>query len=153
MYNDSLMVFDERKKRYILTRQCALDNNINLTECLNSTGVPNEGNLPEQILDRISMTIYNFVYSTGNMLIKRDLMMSNDEYRPFIMDAMIAQLLYVIANGHLTLTPRVNIQNGHEFSSASMRDAAIAPDAQMILEQTDLLYTGFMGRYSCTLPS
>jgi hypothetical protein len=71
MYSDDMMVFDQTKQRYILTDKCAKAYNIDLERELNSTGVPNKSNLGDQILDRISRTVYNYVYSHGHREIKQ----------------------------------------------------------------------------------
>ena len=145
MKNDDSMIFDESKQRYVLTVQCALDNNVDLEHELDTSGGPAKNNLALHILDRISRTVYNFIYSHGNMEIKRRMLAENDEYRPFIKDAMIEQLLYFMANGDLNALARIDMQNGREYTSAAKRDAAYAPEMQNILAQTDLLYCGFMG--------
>ena len=144
MFNDDMMTFDEVKGRYILTNKCALANNIDLGESLNTTGVPHVGNLPDQILDRISRTVYNFIYATGSRETKQRKMREDNAYRPFIMEAMIEQLLYFMANGSLNIISRVDPQTGREFTRAAKLDAEYAPEMQNVLAQTDLLYCGFM---------
>lgn len=143
MYSDEMMVFDEAKKRYILTDQCALAQNINLDQELNSAGVTAKNNLPDQILDRVSKTVYNYVYAHGGRDVKQRKMAEDDSYRPFIQDAMIEQLLYFMTNGDLNQLARVDVQSGREHSRAAKLDAAYAPEMQNILGQTDLLYCGF----------
>ena len=145
MKSDDSMIFDESKQRYILTVKCALDNNVDLEHELNSAGVPAKSNLAGQVLDRISRTVYNFIYSHGNMAVKRRMLAENEEYRPFIKDAMIEQLLYFMANGDLNALARIDTQSGREYGKEAKRDAAYAPEMQNILAQTDLLYCGFMG--------
>ena len=145
MYNDEMMTFDEAKKRYILTKQCALAYNVDLDRELNATGVSAKNNLPAQILDRVSRTVYNFIYAHGGREIKQQKIAQDDAYRPYIKDAMIEQLLYFMANGDLNIVARVDTQTGRESSRAAKLDAAYAPEMQNILAQTDLLYCGFQG--------
>ncbi|MBQ8357876.1 MAG: hypothetical protein IJX39_08745 [Clostridia bacterium] len=146
MYNDDMMTFDDVKQRYILTNECALANNVDLGKELNSTGVPSRSNLPAQILDRISRTVYNFIYSHGDRYGKEKELAENDYYRPFIKDAMIEQLLYFMVNGDLSVVARVDAQTGREFSRAAKLDAAYAPEMQNILAQSGILYCGFTPR-------
>lgn len=143
MRNDDMMIFDEVKGRYILTRKCALANNVDLERELNSTGVSAKNNLPEQILDRVSRTVYNFIYAHGHREAKQKRMAEDPSYRPYLKDAMIEQLLYFMANGDLNMVARVDVQSGREHSRAAKLDAAYAPEMQNILGQTDLLYCGY----------
>ena len=143
MQNDDTMIFDTVKNRYILTRKYALSLNIDLEKELNSTGVAAKNNLPEQILDRVSRTVYNFIYAHGGREVKQRKMAEEERYRPFLKDAMTEQLLYFMSNGELNQVARVDMQSGREYSRAAKRDAAYAPEMQNILEQTDLLYCGF----------
>ncbi len=143
MRSDEMMIFDTVKNRYILTRHCALANNVDLEHELNSTGVAAKNNLPEQILDRVSRTVYNFIYAHGHREAKQKRMAEDKSYRPFLKDAMVEQLLYFMANGDLNLLARVDVANGRELSRAAKLDAAYAPEMQNVLAQTDLLYCGF----------
>lgn len=142
MFNTDLMVFDEEKQRYILTHKCAIENNVDLARELNAAGVPNRNNLEAQVLDRISRTVYNFIYSHGGIEWKHRVLRDDDRYRPIIQDAMIEQLLYFMANGDLNMTAGVDLQTGKEYNRAAKRDAAYAPMMQDLLAQTDLLYCG-----------
>lgn len=146
MINDDMMFFDPNKGRYILTTNCALSVNVDLEKELNSGGVPSKSNLPMQVLDRVSRTVYNFVYMHGNRAIKEAAMRDDDELRPYIKDAMIEQLLYFMANGDLNMTARVDISTGRELYRQGKLDAAYAPEMQNILNQTYLTYTGYMGK-------
>ena len=146
MINDDMMFFDPAKERYILTTNCALAVNIDLEKELNSGGVPSKSNLPMQVLDRVSRTVYNFVYMHGNREIKKDAMRNDDSLRPYIKDAMIEQLLYFMVNGDLNLMSRVDMASGRELYRQGKLDAAYAPEMQNIINQTYLTYTGYMGR-------
>ena len=122
MQNDDTMIFDTVKNRYILTRKYALSLNIDLEKELNSTGVAAKNNLPEQILDRVSRTVYNFIYAHGGREVKQRKMAEDERYRPFLKDAMTEQLLYFMSNGELNQMARVDMQSGREYSRAAQRE-------------------------------
>lgn len=135
MYSDEMMTWDERKHRYILTEACALAYNVDLKKELNASGAPAKNNLPAQILDRISRTVYNFIFLHGDRERKLCELEQEDEYyRQFLFEAMVEQLLYFMVNGDLNLTP----QNAQDTSHG----AAYAPEMQNILAQSGILYCG-----------
>ena len=144
MTTDNLMRWDSAKERYVLTEQAALQNNVDLRMILNVAGVPARNNLPEQVLDRISKTVYNFIYLHGDKHSKdRQLQEFDEYYRQFIYDAMIEQLLYFEGNGMLNLTSRVNVSTGLVIDRAAKMDAAYAPEMVNVLNQCGILYCGF----------
>ena len=143
MTNDEMMIYNERSRRYVLTEQCALALNIDLQASLNSSGVPFKNKLAAQILDRVSRTVYNFIFLHGDRAQKTSELEREDEYyRPFIKEALEEQLLYFMANGDINAVSRVNMQSGQEISRAAKLDAAYAPEMENILAQSGILFCG-----------
>ena len=143
MTNDSMMTYKIEARRYVLTESAALALNINLRTMLNTTGVPQVHELADQVLDRISRTVYNFIFLHGDREQKLAELESRDAYyRPFLREAMEEQLLYFIANGDLSLTAHVNVANGMQLDRTGKRNAMYAPMMQDVLAQTDILYVG-----------
>ena len=133
MKNDEMMIYDERKRRYILTEACALQYNIDLKRELNSSGAPAKNNLPAQILDRISRTVYNFIFLHGDRESKLETLEEYDDYyRPFLLDAMVEQLLYFMVNGDLLLTAHNGAEAPRPYST----------EMENVLAQSGILYCG-----------
>ena len=133
MKNDEMMIYDERKRRYILTEACALQYNIDLKKELNAGGAPAKNNLPAQILDRISRTVYNFIFLHGDRESKLETLEEYDDYyRPFILDAMVEQLLYFMVNGDLLLTAHSAADTPRPYST----------EMENVLAQSGILYCG-----------
>lgn len=133
MKNDEMMIYDERKRRYILTEACALQYNIDLKRELNASGAPAKNNLPAQILDRISRTVYNFIFLHGDRERKLEALEEYDDYyRPFILDAMVEQLLYFMVNGDLLLTAHNGAEAPRPYST----------EMENVLAQSGILYCG-----------
>ncbi|MBE6555524.1 MAG: hypothetical protein E7663_04750 [Ruminococcaceae bacterium] len=146
MYNDDMMIFDQTQNRYILTEACALSLGIDLSRELCGMSATHKSNLPSLMLDRVSRTVYGYVYAHGNRTVKEERMARDDELRPIIFDALCEQLIYQMGNGDLNAVARVDTATGAVISREAMRDAAYAPMLETILGDSGLLYCGYVPR-------
>lgn len=99
-YSNEEMTYNKSKHRYVLTKNYCVRNNVDLDAELNTYGMVNKSAAAENLLDRISRSIYLHCYGYGMSRAKKEHDMATvEELRPVIRDAMMEQLLYVMANG------------------------------------------------------
>ena len=134
-YDSTEMIYDKKKHRYILTEDCVLeDMNIDLGVVLNTSDVADIGNAPERLLDRVSSIIYEWIYSVNSFRFRTERELAlNAEMRPFILEAMKEQLLYILNNGDLTALSGVNVDTGMTTDGRRKRSAEVSPLSKDIL--------------------
>ena len=105
-YTDDYMIFDEKKYRYILTAKYVLDSTgINLTTRLNAKGSANAQSAVNGFLDRISVLTYKYIDAHSiNTQLRNHIIAICPSARPILQEAMLAQALYVLTNGDLSLS-------------------------------------------------
>ena len=105
-YTDDYMIFDEKKYRYILTAKYVLDSTgINLTTRLNAKGSANAQSAVNGFLDRISVLTYKYIDAHSiNTPLRNHIIAICPSARPILQEAMLAQALYVLTNGDLSLS-------------------------------------------------
>ncbi|MCX4363996.1 MAG: hypothetical protein OSJ74_11565, partial [Clostridia bacterium] len=92
--NDEYMVFDEVKRRYILTAKALTDKTgINLATRLNAKGSANVQATINGFLDRISALTYRFICQYNDTEFLINLIACSPSARPIIMEAMLSQAL------------------------------------------------------------
>lgn len=103
---DEYMRFDEVFQRYILTAKCVLDfTGIELATRLNAKGSANEQATLNGFLNRISVLTYQFIADHAiNVELRYHVANCCPSARPIMQEAMLAQTLYVLTNGDLTLS-------------------------------------------------
>lgn len=140
-YSDNQMTYNERAHRYVLTQECVLeDMNIDLGAVLNTSDVADVGNAPERLLDRVSMQIYEWIYSVNAFRFRTERELAlKEENRPFLLEAMKEQLLYILNNGDLTAVSGVNIDTGLTIEEQRKRSSEVAPLAKDILINADIV--------------
>lgn len=134
-YSDNQMTYNERAHRYVLTTESVLeDMNIDLGVVLNTSDVADVAIAQEQFLDRVSRIIYYWIYSVNPLRFRteRELAM-NEPYRPFILEAMKEQVLYILNNGDLTALSGINLDTGMTIEESKKRASSIAPLSKDIL--------------------
>lgn len=105
-FSDEYMRFDDVKRRYILTAKAILDNTgIDLMTRLNAKGSANPQATVNGLLDRISMLTYRFIDGHSiNPTLRNHIIAHAPSARPIIQQAMIAQTVYVLTEGDLSLS-------------------------------------------------
>lgn len=99
-YSNEEMTYNKNTHRYVLTKNYCVRNNVDLDAELNTYGMANKSAAAENLLDRISRIIYQHCYRHGMAKEKKEHDIATVEaFRDVIRDAMMEQLLYVMANG------------------------------------------------------
>ncbi len=134
-YSDNQMTYNARAHRYVLTRECVLeDMNIDLGAVLNTSDAADTANVPELLLDRVSALIYRYIYRAVPFRYKTERALAlEDENRFHILEAMKEQLLYMLNNGDLSGLSGVNLDTGIAIDANRLRDAEMSPIARDIL--------------------
>ena len=140
-FDNNEMFYDKRKHRYILTTECVLeDMNIDLGVVLNTSDVADTANAAKNLLDRVSMLVYRYIYKVVPFRYKAERALAlEDEYRAPICEAMKEQLLYILNNGDFSALSGVNLESGMVIDQARLREAEIAPIARDILIDAGVL--------------
>lgn len=140
-YSDNQMTYNERAHRYVLTRECVLeDMNIDLGAVLNTSDAADSANAPELLLERVSALIYRYIYRAVPFRYKTERALAlESENRERILEAMKEQLLYMLNNGDLSGLSGVNIDTGVVIDAKRMRDAEISPIARDILVDSGIV--------------
>ena len=105
-YDDNYMRYDDVKRRYILTQQCALQEcGIDLESRIGGKGSPNLQATINTFLDRVSALTYRYIYAhNGDNIAQECAINSLKSARDVIFQAMKSQLIYMASVGDLTLS-------------------------------------------------
>ena len=138
-FSDGYTIFDKTKNRYILTEKYIADNTgINLFARLNTKGSANPQATVNGFLDRISALTYSFIDKHAiNTEYRRYIIAHAPSARAIMQEAMLAQALYVLTEGDLSLSVE---KDKREFWFDETANIAL----QKPLRETGycLLYTG-----------
>lgn len=109
-YSDAYMRYDELKHRYILTPKCVLDElGIDMEARLSAKGSANPQATINALLDRVSALTYRFIYAHNiDNEAQRYAIETLPSARRILLEAMKAQLTYVMAVGDLSLSSDKN---------------------------------------------
>lgn len=144
-FTDTYMKYDAVNHRYVLTQQAAKDlcNEDLMTE-LDTSALPNAGNLADQYLDGVSTAIYQYIYSCASNMFAAEYDLAKEaRFRNIVKEAMRYQLIYQVANGDIHAASGVNIRTGQIMDRKALKAASIAPMAESILINSGICYTGF----------
>lgn len=146
MYNDDLMKYDLARHRYVLTPDYVSQQlNINLDEVVLANGfVGDVANEVEKILNRVSMLIYNWIYSicAFHYETEKELAM-NELARQPLMDAMGEQLEYMINDGDLSLYSGVDIESKTAMDRNNLDKVVISRQAKLIIANADIVKVAY----------
>lgn len=161
-YDDADMTYSYQLHRYVLTPDAVRQHlNADLASVLNPAGAVDRAGIASTFLAHVSREIYSFIYSCG---IDNDLQeyaaAKHPNARRILLDAMLAQVEYMILNGDIYQVSGVDIRKGTVMDQRALRKVQIAPEAQDILaRQLDrftpsLVYRGaWEGYTSANLPA
>jgi hypothetical protein len=114
--------------------------NVNLKSVLNTSDVSDVANAAERFLDRVSMLIYSWIYSVNPFRFRTERELAlNFKHRPFILEAMKEQILYVLNNGDFSALSGVNVDTGMTIEESRMQSARVSPMAKDILINADIV--------------
>lgn len=98
-YNDSNMIFDSAKGRYILTENALIQNGVNIRSRL-IQGAAGAETIIARILDYSSMMIYNYIHQFSFDNNRQDERIATiPSLRKIIYEAMLNQTEYLLLNG------------------------------------------------------
>lgn len=159
-YSDNYMRYDDVKRRYILTQQCALQEcGIDLESRIGGKGSPNLQATINTFLDRVSALTYRYIYAhNGDNIAQECAINSLKSARDVIFQAMKSQLIYMASVGDLTLSTDKEIRklymddtmNQKEYFNCSTyrkkkkkycTSHQITAHAAMALIKSDIQYT------------
>jgi len=133
--NDATLQYDFAKHRYVLTKtgaESAL--NVSLESVVDTSVSLDTANEVTRLLERVSDLVYGFIYNSAFLHFKTERAMALEErYRPFLQEALLEQLRYIILEGDLSLYSGVNAVNGTAMDKKALRGAEIAPRVRDIL--------------------
>lgn len=144
-YNDSAMIYDINNHFYVLNSNFVLNEMaIDLIRELKAQDSPIRSKIEERYLSRVSLLIYNFIYSfnqNNSIDYMEYLLAKKPEWRTPIQKALEEQVLFMSVNPDVSQTRGVNLIKGTKLQTK--REDAISPIAQDILQNAGILYTGY----------
>lgn len=149
-YNDEYMVYDYKVHRYVLTpKYVAEQMNIDLS-LIKPMGAVAKENIPQEILRKISRTVYTQIYAVSNQNKRQEWELAKySSARPIIMQAMADQLEYFMINGGLENYSGVDIRKGRKMQN--FYDRILCENARLTLER-ELEETGRSIMYTGSVP-
>lgn len=144
-FNDEAMTYDLTKHMYVLNEDYVVNSmGIDLLRLLKADEDPKRSSIVKRYLDRISMLVYNFIYSHCRNDIKdyvEFMLAKRENWREYIQQALEEQLIYVTRNGDLTTYNGIDLYKGTKLQIK--REDTISPNTKDILSNGDILYTGY----------
>ena len=138
--SDDTMVYNKQEKRYILTENYVRERGIDLSLILDTEHSPEPSKVPELFLDRISMLVYNNIYSYGRQREDKEYLLAcNENLRPVIRDAMIERISYIYSSGDLSVKGGAIIEQGTRIET---QDLIASPVEEDMLRSVGILHRG-----------
>lgn len=129
-FSDKYMRYDLSTHRYVLTTDYLKDM-LSVDIERRTNGVVQAQNAINNLLDRVSLLLYGYVYGFNNKQVLTYIIAKSPSAREIIMTAMGQQAMYVLSVGDLTLSPK-----------AEERTAWLDISAKNILENAEVAETG-----------
>lgn len=144
---DDYMNYDKVLHRYELTSKYCLDVlAIDIEYRIKSAGAPNGVTLVNKLLKSASSEIYSYLYQFNNARDIQWIIANSDTARDLIMEAMGAQLTYILTNGDLAY-----------IADKKDNESVICHAAKFLLNNTTIPETGsslnYCGSYRFVSPS
>lgn len=159
-FDDGIMTYDYASHRYVLTEGGVLTElGENLELILNGTGDANPSTLARRLLNRVSKTVYDYLYGdTANEQWLEYILATYPPLRDTVKEMLQEQLLYTLMNGDIGLYSGVNIAKGQIMDIDKLRGRArVAPEVEDLALRTIpglgycLKFAGFLPRVPCEL--
>lgn len=153
-FNDNSMVYDYNRHMYILTQKGVLDElGINLDLELNTADDANPSRLVDRFLTKVSQTVYNYYYQdSANNAWQTMQIAKNPEIREQFKEVLLAQVLYVLANGFINLYSGVNVAKGSAMNVNVLRSNAKVADEVVTFGERIISNVGVCLLYAGVLP-
>ena len=104
-FSDKYMRYDLSTHRYVLTTDYLKDM-LSVDIERRTNGVVQAQNAINNLLDRVSLLLYGYVYGFNNKQVLTYIIAKSPSAREIIMTAMGQQAMYVLSVGDLTLSPK-----------------------------------------------
>lgn len=136
-FNDAMMTYSHQTHRYTLTADAVRHHlNVDLESVLNPAGALDRAAIVPVLLSNVSREIYSYIYSCGiDNDVQEYLAAKHPIARRIILEAMVAQVEYMILNGDIYNLSGVDIRKGQVMDQNALRKVQIAPMAQDILSR------------------
>ena len=137
-FDDEVMTYDYNAHRYVLTERGVMTElGENLDTILNATGDANPSTLAARFLKRVSNTVYRYLYrDTQSEQWLEYILAKHPPLRDTVKEMLQAQLMYMLANGDISLYSGVNFARGQIMDTNALRDrVAIAPDVEYLANE------------------
>lgn len=153
-FDDEVMTYDYNAHRYVLTEKGVFDElGEDLDSILNASGDANPSTLPARFLNRVSQTVYRYLYrDTQSEQWLEYILAKYPPLRDTVKEMLQAQLMYMLASGDISLYSGVNFARGQIMDVNALRDrAAISPDVEHIANEA-VAGLGYSLKYVGGLP-
>lgn len=139
-YSDNEMTYSTTTHRYVLTSDYVRNHGTDLSLILNTEAHPDPSNAITQVLERVSMLVYENIYNHGRQrAVKEYIMACNSDMRPILRDAMMERLEYMVNSGDLSSRSGALVAQGTRINVEDLVPSIVE---KMILRSSGLLHRG-----------
>lgn len=126
-FNDDYMTYDYIHHRYILTEKCVFDElGINLSTELNNIGDANNTAVVNRVLQRVSRTLYSWIYSkSGNKTWQEFMLAKYPPLRDRVKEMLVIMTEYMIEEGDIGSRSGININKGSVINRDDLKRAQV----------------------------
>ena len=150
-YNDQDMKYDYTYHGYVLTKGFLLKNGQNLDELLDATGDSSKSSLPQRLLQRARMLVYNHIYSFNHDMFTVEYQLAkNPNLRLIMRDVMLEQVLFMLSNGDLSLEAGVDLIRLRALATSKIMSAGISGQVEKMLLNSGIINSIYIGRQMFT---
>ena len=136
-YSDAYMTYSHQAHRYTLTPDAVRQHlNVDLGAMLNPAGAVDRAGIATTFLAHVSREIYSYIYACGpDNDLQEYLAAKHPNARRILLDAMLAQVEYMILNGDIYQVSGVDIRKGTAMDRKALRGARVSLVVEDILSR------------------
>lgn len=158
-YSDVDMTYSHQTHRYTLTADAVRQHlNVDLGTMLNPAGSIDRAGIAPTFLSHVSREVYSYIYACGtDNDLQEYLLAKHPNARRILLDAMLAQVEYMILNGDIYQVSGVDIRKGSAMDRRALRGARVSLEVEDILSRPldaatpSIVYRGEWSSYPCRL--
>lgn len=154
-FSDDDMKYDEQSHRYVLTADCvSRELGEDLSVVLNTTGDTNASSLPDRFLQRVSRTVYLWLYRDSmNPDWIEYILATYPPLRAWVKEMLLSQTWYVLNNDFIADYSGVNIAKGSTIDINWLRGRVKIADEVEEIANRFIPGLGYSLKYAGMLPS